>query len=107
MSMNGNFARSILCSLTTSVDFGWYSSIVGAWKKEGACWDCVLAARGENSATEPMTASEVTEIEMARQDFIAQPPDKPEQSLIARRRRKQQRSGLPQIKKLTLRRREH
>src|SRR5580698_929433 len=29
MSMKGNFARSILCSLVTRVDLGWYSSIVG------------------------------------------------------------------------------
>ncbi len=31
MSMNGNFARSILCSLVTSVDFGWYSGLLLLW----------------------------------------------------------------------------
>src|ERR1700734_323308 len=34
--MKGNFAPSILCSLGTSVDFGWYSSMVGV----GFCDDC-------------------------------------------------------------------
>src|SRR6267378_227240 len=73
--MNGNFARWILCSGTTSVDFGLYSSMFGTWL-EGFCWDCaakgcVLAARGHIRAREAMHASVAAETEMARQDFIA------------------------------------
>ena len=37
MSMNGNFARWILCSATTSVDFGLYSSIVGVCEVGAGC----------------------------------------------------------------------
>src|SRR5712664_1819603 len=76
--MNGNFARSILCSLTTRVDFGLYASIVGgccdcaegAATMEGeACW--VLAARGHGNVAAQMHASAAAETEIARQDFIA------------------------------------
>src|SRR6266403_1190060 len=42
--MNGNFARSILCSFVTSVDFGSYSSIVGTCCFFCAVWSCCLAA---------------------------------------------------------------
>src|SRR6202140_2500781 len=68
ISMNGNFARSILCSLTMSVEVGLYSSMFGT------CWDWVLAGRGQTSATEQMHASAAAEREMARQDFIAHAP---------------------------------
>src|SRR5712664_1195338 len=76
--MNGNFARSILCSLTTSVDFGLYSWMVGV------CCDCaegaamaegeacrVLAAPGHTRAAAQMHASAAAKTEIARQDFIA------------------------------------
>jgi len=43
-----NLARSILCSLVTSVDFGWYSSIVGVCRFFGASSCCLTAARGES-----------------------------------------------------------
>src|SRR5216684_1981677 len=78
MSMNGYFARWILCSGTTSVDFGLYSSIVGvccacaqgaARAEEAAC--SVLATRGHSSTAAQMHASVAAETEMARQDFIA------------------------------------
>src|SRR6266581_2590922 len=70
MSMNGNFARSILCSLVTSVDFGWYSSIVGVCCFCGVWSCCVIAARGQtisaaNVATR-MTETKVTD----RREFI-------------------------------------
>src|SRR5204862_7556445 len=45
--MNGNFARSILCSLVTSVDLGWYSSIGGVCCFCGDWPCCVIAARGQ------------------------------------------------------------
>src|ERR1700687_5845448 len=76
MSMNGNFARSILCSLTTSVDFGLYSSMLGvccdcgaARVEEAAC--SLLATRGHSRTAEQMHASIAAETEIARQDFIA------------------------------------
>src|SRR5260370_21831394 len=65
MSMNGYFARWILCSGTTSVDFGLYSSIVGV------CCDCDCEARAHNSAAEQMQATVAAETEIAGQDFIA------------------------------------
>src|SRR5712691_2344622 len=70
MSMNGNFARSIFCSLVTSVDFGWYSSIVGVCCFCGVWSCCVIEARGqtisaENVATR-MTETRVTD----RLEFI-------------------------------------
>src|SRR5438132_14387074 len=37
MSTNGYFARSMWCSGVTSVDFGWYSSIVGTRPFAGPC----------------------------------------------------------------------
>src|SRR6516225_2480638 len=43
MSMNGNFAHSILCSPVTRVDRGWYSSMVGAWEYFFAAWSCPSA----------------------------------------------------------------
>src|ERR1700730_446398 len=87
--MNGNFARSILCSGTTSVDFGLYSSIVGVCEEEpevccvgaaeetkeggavggGSC--CVLAAHGHSSAAEQIHTTVTAETEIARQNFIA------------------------------------
>src|SRR5260370_15947568 len=76
--MNGNFARSILCSLTTRVDFGLYSSMVGvccdcaegAATVEGEVW-WVLAAPGHSSAAAQMHARVAAETQIARQDFIA------------------------------------
>src|SRR5260221_7539275 len=62
MSMNGYFARWILCSGTTSVDFGLYSSMVGV------CCDC--EARAHSSAAEQMHATVAAETEIAGQDFI-------------------------------------
>jgi hypothetical protein len=37
MSTNGYFARSMWCSSVTSVDFGWYSSMVGTRPFAGPC----------------------------------------------------------------------
>src|SRR5258706_16082 len=87
MSMNGNFARSILCSGTTSVDFGLYSSIVGVCEEEICCAEAaeetegaeavdkegcsVLAACGHSSAAEKTHATVAAKTEIARQDFIA------------------------------------
>src|SRR5258708_16458718 len=65
MSMIGYFARWILCSGTTSVDFGLYSSIVGV------CCDCDCEARAHSSAAEQMQATVAAETEIAGQDFIA------------------------------------
>src|SRR5260370_7441318 len=65
MSMNGYFARWILCSGTTGVAFGLYSSIVGV-----RC-DCDCEARAHNSAAEQMQATVAAETEIAGQDFIA------------------------------------
>src|ERR1700726_1690750 len=85
--MKGNFARWILCSGTTSVDCGLYSSIVGVCDeevcsggaaeetKEGEAVDgescCVLAAHGHSSAAEQIHTTVTAETEIARQNFIA------------------------------------
>src|SRR6266849_7768663 len=83
MSMNGYFARWILCSGTTSVDFGLYSSMVGV------CWDaepcCVLAARGHSKSADQMHKSIAGKTETARQDFIAAPRRKPPNSFSQER----------------------
>src|SRR5258707_2581791 len=87
MSMKGNFARTILCSGTTSVDFGLYSSIVGVCEEEICCAEAaeetegaeavdkegcsVLAACGHSSAAEKTHATVAAKTEIARQDFIA------------------------------------
>src|SRR6266581_2590920 len=70
MSMNGNFARSILCSLVTSVDFGWYSSIVGVCCFCGVWSCCVIAARGQTiSAANVATRRTETKVTV-RREFI-------------------------------------
>src|SRR5260370_41315829 len=76
--MKGIFARSILCSLTTSVDFGLYSWMVGV------CCDCaegaamaegepcrVLAAPGHTRAAAQMPARAPAKTKIARQESIA------------------------------------
>src|SRR5436190_1828197 len=63
--MKGNLARSILCSLRTSVDCGLYSWMVGA-----RCDCCVRAIRGHSSAEPAHTMS--IEAIIARQDFMRQ-----------------------------------
>src|SRR6266849_512318 len=73
--MNGNFARSILCSLTTSVDFGLYSSIVGVCCDAEPC--CVRAARGHSESADQMHKSIAAKTETARQDCIDAPRRKP------------------------------
>src|SRR6266446_2248607 len=68
--MNGNLARSILCSLVTSVDFGWYSSMVGVCCF-GGDWPCrVIAARGQTMSAANV-ATRITETKrMVRREFI-------------------------------------
>src|SRR6267142_4429772 len=69
--MNGNFARSILCSLVTSVDFGWYSSIVGTcWFFFAACSCCVAAARSQPRRAADKTTKMMEKNVMVRQDVI-------------------------------------
>src|SRR6266403_6147226 len=67
--MNGNLARSILCSLVTSVDFGCYSSIVGVC----FCGDwpcCVMAERGQTMNAAEATTKIVETRRMVRREFI-------------------------------------
>src|SRR5207302_7247402 len=68
--MNGNLARSTLCSLVTSVDFGWYSSIVGVCCFCGDWPCCVIAARGQTrNAAEAATKIAETK-KIVRREFI-------------------------------------
>src|SRR5438552_17156922 len=68
--MNGNLARSILCSLVTSVDFGWYSSIVGICCFSRA-WSCsVIAARGQSMSAANMATRMTKKKVMVRREFI-------------------------------------
>src|SRR5580692_165257 len=60
--MNGNFARSILCSLVTSVDFGWYSSIVGV----RSCEDCFCGATEDARRIAAPRGQKITKIARAR-----------------------------------------
>src|SRR6266481_7380915 len=68
--MNGNFARSILCSLVTSVDFGWYSSIVGicCFCRAWSCW--VIAPRGQTMSAANMAKRMTKKKVMVRREFI-------------------------------------
>src|SRR6266436_3341787 len=69
--MNGNFARSILCSLVTSVDFGWYSSSVGGcWLLREVCCCCVIPARGQAMNTANMPPRRIEKNVMVRRGFI-------------------------------------
>src|SRR5580658_11155672 len=79
MSMKGNFARSMLCSLVTRVDLGWYSSIVGVRDScEAGCFGKlastnaaarVAAACGRTNRK--TTAARINaRSAMVRQDFI-------------------------------------
>src|SRR5438552_14897599 len=68
--MNGNLARSILCSLVTSVDFGWYSSIVGICCFCRA-WSCrVITARGQTMSAANMATRMTKKKVMVRREFI-------------------------------------
>src|SRR6266403_4540708 len=68
--MNGNFARSILCSVVTSVDFGWYSSIVGicCFCLDWFC--CVVTARGQTMSAANMATKMTEKRVMVRREFI-------------------------------------
>src|SRR5712691_7114556 len=66
--MNGNFARSILCSLMTSVDFGWYSSIVGICCLDWSC--CVITARGQTMSAANIATQMMEKRVMVRREFI-------------------------------------
>src|SRR6267143_1945001 len=68
--MNGNFARSILCSVVTSVDFGWYSSIVGicCFCVDWSC--CVITARGQTMSAANMATKMTEKRVMVRREFI-------------------------------------
>src|SRR5436305_11876672 len=69
--MNGNLARSILCSVMTSVDFGWYSSIVGVCCFScGACSCCVVAKRGQTMSAANMATKMTEKRVMVRREFI-------------------------------------
>src|SRR5439155_17175239 len=69
--MNGNLARSILCSVMTSVDFGWYSSIVGVCCFScGACSCCVVAKRGQTMSAANMATQMMEKRVMVRREFI-------------------------------------
>src|SRR5580693_4852093 len=68
MSMKGNLARSILCSLVTRVDFGWYCSIVGVRDSSEAGCFCRLGSADAEArvdaacgrAIRRITATEIT-----------------------------------------------
>src|SRR5882757_7167214 len=68
--MNGNFARSILCSLVTSVDFGWYSSIVGicCFCPDWSC--CMVTARGQTMSAANMATKMTEKRVLVRREFI-------------------------------------
>src|SRR5258708_4242204 len=69
--MKGNFARSILCSPVISVDFGWYSSIVGVgWLLAEDCSCHVIAARDHTSNSPPSTAIPMMRKVKLRRDFM-------------------------------------
>src|SRR5712664_3107037 len=69
--MNGNFARSILCSLVTSVDFGWYSSMVGVCCFFSGVWSCgLIAARGQTMPPANRATRMIETNVMVRRDFI-------------------------------------
>src|SRR2546425_10036021 len=68
--MNGNFARSILCSLVTSVDLGWYSSIVGVGCCCGDWACCVIAGRGQTRNAAEAATRIVETKKMVRREFI-------------------------------------
>src|SRR5436309_2763524 len=67
--MKGNFARWSLCSGTTSVDLGLYSSIVGL-----CCDCCVWARRGHKRAVEAVPNRITATLKMMRREFIRQLP---------------------------------
>src|SRR2546430_1331483 len=68
--MNGNLARSILCSLVTRVDFGWYSSIVGVCCLRGDWSWCVIAARGQTMSAARLAMRMMETKIMVRREFI-------------------------------------
>src|SRR5580700_2170520 len=79
MSMNGNFARSTLCSGVTSVDLGWYSSMVGVRCscEDCFCWFGWMEAAGSVAAARDRTNNRIAAAKITarsakvRQDLIA------------------------------------
>src|ERR1700740_372878 len=74
--MNGNLARSSLCSFVTSVDFGLYSSMVGT---RCDCWVCAI--RGQSSAL--LAPTIVTKAKIVNQDFIGQLPSVSREQIVS------------------------
>jgi hypothetical protein len=69
--MNGNFARSILCSFVTSVDFGWYSLIVGVcWLLGTPCSCPVRATRGQAISNPQRVMMPMVRNVMESRDFM-------------------------------------
>src|SRR5260370_4443057 len=69
--MNGNLARSILCSLVTRVDCGWYSSIVGVgWLFCEVCSCSVIAVHGRASKSPANTETTMMRRVRLSPDFI-------------------------------------
>src|SRR5437879_4482989 len=81
MSMKGNFARSILCSGTTSVDFGSYSSMVSVCCERGVSC-CASKGRCDARIIEMAIAAIETRKATLRRKFIEAP-----QEFIVRRSR--------------------
>src|SRR6266566_3352781 len=75
MSMNGNLARSILCSLVTSVDLGRYSSRLGVWVLFFASCSGVPAYVRVGSRTEMEAA--MASGRTVRRNFMKLPQDSP------------------------------
>src|SRR2546423_1125835 len=72
MSMKGNFARSILCSGTTSVDFGSYSSMVSVCCERGVSC-CASKGRCDARIIEMAIAAIETRKATLRRKFIEAP----------------------------------
>src|SRR5258708_39026070 len=70
--MNGYFARAILCSLVTSVDFGWYSSMVGVCCFFCGAWSCCpIAAHGHTLGAANMAPRMIEKNVVVRLEFIS------------------------------------
>src|SRR5882724_9225396 len=70
--MKGNFARSILCSGTTSVDFGSYSSMVSVCCERGVSC-CASKGRCDARIVEMANAAIETRKATLRRKFIEAP----------------------------------
>src|SRR5579859_575364 len=76
MSIKGNFARSTLCSATTSVDFGSYSSMVSVCCARGASCCAKIGRRAAPSSVAPKKAAVVRIKAAVRRKKCIGPPEK-------------------------------